>query len=210
MHDFRSRKSSSEVCDDQGFVKSSLDIARSGKQTPKNRRYRSEQLGEIGMPTPCYGQTKDSPLLVGTPVQFENPQPFALDQSDCTGESIKVENRVGAARMTMSRIDKAATAKPGSNYGSARHARKQLRRNKTKDLLSSPATSSSSDSDTLDQPSSPLISPAESGERSDGLALVGALGAGSHDPFDALPIAGTPRVQTLIHHCKQPKFKPKA
>lgn len=200
MRDFRSRKGSSEVYDDQGFVKSDLDITRTMKQPSKPRRNRGDQFD--GDPIPISPNTLigDSPSVVDMSMQIEDLQQFAPSGCDSLGEIVEIGKKTPNNYILTSRTDKAPLGRHGT--ASERHARKQVRRNRTRDLLDSPTTSSSSDSDSFDQPQSPLVIQAQYGKSSNMLSLVRALGSGSTDPFDALPIAGTPRVQALIHHCK--------
>ena len=200
MRDFRSRKGLSETCDDQGFVKSSLDIARAVKQTSKFHRNRGDQSREDATPISSDDQLGGSPLLADTPARIGDSQ-LASNQYDGQEGNVDVECRALAASTINPRVDKIVPVRNGT--ASVRHARKQIRRSKMKDSLNSPTTSSSSDSDTLDQPPSPSTIQSDSENRS--WTLTRFPGAGSLDPFDALPIAGTPRVQALTHHCKSIK-----
>ena len=200
MRDFRSRKGSSEVYDDQGFVKSDPDITRTTKQPSKPRRNRGDQFDGDAIPISPDTIIGDSPSLVDMPMQIEDLQQFAPSGCDGLDEIVDIANKTPNNYIITSRTDKVALARHGT--ASERHARKQVRRNRTRDPLDSPTTSSSSDSDSFDQPQSPLVVQAQYGKSSNMLSLVRAIGAGSTDPFDALPIAGTPRVQALIHHCK--------
>lgn len=202
MRDFRSRKGLSETCDDQGFVKSSLDIARAVKQTSKFHRNRGDQPGEDATPISSDGQLGGSPLLADTPARIGDLQ-LASNQYDDQEGNVDVERRALAASTINARVDKIVSVRNGT--ASVRHARKQTRRGKVKVSLNSPTTSSSSDGDSLDQPPSPSTVKSDSENHSDPWTLIRFSGAGSLDPFDALPIAGTPRVQALTHHCKSIK-----
>lgn len=181
MRDFRRRKVPREPCDNQGFVqKSSLDIARAIKPL-ESHHPRGELSDEEVKRGSSDDQVGDSPLLAGAPTWSEDGQDSPPQQGD------------GPKQI------KAATVKPSRN--SARQAKKQSKRSQMGRQLSSPTTSSSSDSDF---PQSPQTSQAQNGKRSDGFEMIArSPGAWSADPFDALPIPSTERVRILMHHCKQ-------
>lgn len=207
MRDFRSRKGSSEVCDDQGFVKSNPDITRAMRQPSKSRRNRSDQSDGDAMPISPQTLPGDSPSVVDMPMQIGDLQHLTPNRYDSQEESVDIEDRTPDTNLTMFRFDRAALARHDTAI--ARHTRKQARRSKTKDLLSSPTTSGSSDSDSLDQPQSPSEIQVQFGKCSDLLSIARVPGA-STDPFNAFPIASTPRVQALMHHCKLINTKDRA